>query len=252
MWEKLIATDKIAPGERESVFVDDIPALLVRIEDQFFVVEDVCTHDGQPLTDGPLKGQSIVCPRHGATFDLETGKALCMPATKAIRSFGVEIRDGFVWASAETRRPAKVESSDVEDSGSDFAAKSLPVQQVSSNEADVQQVVFDDGGAVKEPSSDFDFIEALKQVIDPELMVNIVDLGLVYAVLQDEENDRRVCVEMTLTSPACPAGPQIVQQAKMALERLHDVDEASITLTMTPPWSPDRMTDEAKDQLGIF
>lgn len=97
-----------------------------------------------------------------------------------------------------------------------------------------------------------DLLAALRQVIDPELMINIVDLGLVYSVSQDEENDRRVCVEMTLTSPACPAGPQIVQQAKMALERLDDVDEARITLTMSPPWSPDRMTDDARDQLGIF
>jgi metal-sulfur cluster biosynthetic enzyme len=98
-------------------------------------------------------------------------------------------------------------------------------------------------------STEIELIEALKQVIDPELMVNIVDLGLVYAVNQEEG---KVNVEMTLTSPACPAGPQIIQQAKMALERLEDVQEACIRLTMTPPWTPDRMTDDAKDQLGIF
>ena len=92
-------------------------------------------------------------------------------------------------------------------------------------------------------------IEALKQVIDPELMVNIVDLGLVYEVEQEES---KVTVEMTLTSPACPVGPQIMQQAKMALENLADVEEAEIKLTMTPPWSADRMTDDARDQLGIF
>ena len=92
-------------------------------------------------------------------------------------------------------------------------------------------------------------IEALKQVIDPELMINVVDLGLVYEI---ERIDARVNVDMTLTSPACPAGPQIMQQAKMALERLKDVDEATIRLVMTPPWSPDRMTDDARDQLGIF
>ena len=80
-------------------------------------------------------------------------------------------------------------------------------------------------------------------------MVNIVDLGLVYTVNRDGP---KVYVEMTLTSPACPAGPQIVQQSKMALERLRDVDEAEIKLVMTPPWTPDRMTDEAKDMLGIF
>jgi len=92
-------------------------------------------------------------------------------------------------------------------------------------------------------------IEALKQVIDPELMVNIVDLGLVYEV---EQQDSKAVVEMTLTSPACPVGPQIMQQAKMALEQLDDVDEAEIKLVMTPPWSPDRMTDDARDQLGMF
>ena len=127
------------------------------------------------------------------------------------------------------------------------------VDAESQNHADIPSPAnSDEAQDIETPSSDLDYIEALKQVIDPELMVNIVDLGLVYSVSQDEQNDRKVEVEMTLTSPACPAGPQIVQQAKMALERLHDVDEASIVLTMSPPWSPDRMTDDAKDQLGIF
>ena len=98
-------------------------------------------------------------------------------------------------------------------------------------------------------AEDVELIEALKQVIDPELFVNVVDLGLIYAV---EQTDAKVTVEMTLTSPACPAGPQLVQQAKMALEGLEDVDEAEIKLVLAPPWSPDRMTDEARDQLGIF
>ncbi len=98
-------------------------------------------------------------------------------------------------------------------------------------------------------ADEMELIEALKQVIDPELMINIVDLGLIYEVGQDE---RTVNVEMTLTSPACPAGPQIIQQSKMALEQLEDVDEAQIKLVMTPPWSPERMTDDARDQLGIF
>ncbi|MEX2288298.1 MAG: metal-sulfur cluster assembly factor [Planctomycetaceae bacterium] len=98
-------------------------------------------------------------------------------------------------------------------------------------------------------ASETELLEALRQVVDPELMINVVDLGLVYDV---EQVESKVTVEMTLTSPACPAGPQIMQQAKMALEQLEDVDEAQIKLVMTPPWSPDRMTDEARDQLGIF
>ena len=92
-------------------------------------------------------------------------------------------------------------------------------------------------------------LDSLKQVVDPELMINIVDLGLVYDV---EQEDRTVKVKMTLTSPACPAGPQIITQAKMALEQLEDVDQAEIQLVMSPPWSPERMSDDARDQLGIF
>ena len=98
-------------------------------------------------------------------------------------------------------------------------------------------------------ATESELIDALKQVIDPELMINIVDLGLIYSVGQEETD---VKVEMTLTSPSCPAGPQIVQQAKMALERLDDVENAEITITLSPPWTPERMTEDAKDQLGIF
>ena len=108
------------------------------------------------------------------------------------------------------------------------------------------------GEETKTPSTELDYIDALKQVIDPELFVNIVDLGLIYSIEQDEENERKVKVDMTLTSPSCPAGPQLVQQAKMALERLHDVDTAAINIVMSPPWSPERMTDDARDELGIF
>ena len=99
------------------------------------------------------------------------------------------------------------------------------------------------------PGDHDELIDALRQVVDPELFINIVDLGLVYEI---ERNDREVNVDMTLTSPACPAGPQIMQQSKMVLEKLDSVDEARIKLVMSPPWSPDRMTDDARDQLGIF
>ena len=98
--ERVIGTDELKSGDRRSVFIDDIPALVVRIESNYFVIEDVCSHDGQPLTTGLLQGCSIVCPRHAARFDLKTGKALCMPATEAIRVFRTEIRDGAVWVES--------------------------------------------------------------------------------------------------------------------------------------------------------
>jgi metal-sulfur cluster biosynthetic enzyme len=99
------------------------------------------------------------------------------------------------------------------------------------------------------PADETVMIDALKEVIDPELMINIVDLGLIYNITLDE---RTVHIDMTLTSPACPAGPQIVQQSKMAIEKLPGIEKANIRLVMSPPWSPARMTDEARDLLGIF
>lgn len=95
--------------------------------------------------------------------------------------------------------------------------------------------------------------EALKQVVDPELFINIIDLGLVYSVAATEKEDKTdVEIEMTLTSPACPAGPQIIQQSKDVLGRLEGVGAVNVKLVMTPPWTPDRMTEDARDQLGIF
>lgn len=96
--------------------------------------------------------------------------------------------------------------------------------------------------------------EALKQVVDPELFVNIVDLGLIYVVdVQPNEDDKaNVKIEMTMTSPACPAGPQLISQSKDCVARMEGVGNVEVQLVMTPPWTPDRMTDDARDQLGIF
>ena len=95
--------------------------------------------------------------------------------------------------------------------------------------------------------------EALKQVIDPELFVNVVDLGLIYLVEVTEAGDKTdIKIEMTLTSPACPAGPQLISQSQQVLGALEGVGGVEVKMVMVPPWTPDRMTDEARDQLGIF
>jgi metal-sulfur cluster biosynthetic enzyme len=97
--------------------------------------------------------------------------------------------------------------------------------------------------------------ESLKTVIDPELFVNIIDLGLVYNVditSSDEEGKSLVKIDMTMTSPACPAGPQLIANSKQAVGRMAGVKDVEVKLVMIPPWTPDRMTEEARDQLGIF
>lgn len=97
-WEYLAKADEIAPGGRKSVVVDELPALLLRIGDQYFCIEDTCTHDGQAMTDGPVQDHEITCPRHGARFDLRTGKALCMPATEPVKTFELDIREDGIFA----------------------------------------------------------------------------------------------------------------------------------------------------------
>lgn len=96
--------------------------------------------------------------------------------------------------------------------------------------------------------------EELKKVVDPELFVNIIDLGLVYVVGLNEGSDGKtdVTIEMTMTSPACPAGPQLIAQSKQVVSHLEGVGNVEVKLVMDPPWTPDRMTEEARDQLGIF
>jgi len=96
--------------------------------------------------------------------------------------------------------------------------------------------------------------EELKAVIDPELFVNIVDLGLVYEVTPAEAEDGKtdVQVKMTLTSPMCPAGPQLVADCKRVLSEKEGVGVVDVEVVMNPPWAPDMMTEDARDQLGIF
>lgn len=100
MPRELIGTkDEIPDGGRKSVIVDETPALLIRLGDRFYCIEDVCSHDGQPLTDGPIEDSCIVCPRHGARFDLEDGRPLRMPATEPIRVFPLEVdAEGRIFA----------------------------------------------------------------------------------------------------------------------------------------------------------
>jgi metal-sulfur cluster biosynthetic enzyme len=96
--------------------------------------------------------------------------------------------------------------------------------------------------------------EALTNVVDPELFINIIDLGLVYVVELTQRADGKtdVVIEMTMTSPACPAGPQLISSAKQMVGQLEEVGEVEVRIVMEPPWTPDKMTEAARDQLGIF
>jgi metal-sulfur cluster biosynthetic enzyme len=90
-----------------------------------------------------------------------------------------------------------------------------------------------------------DIMEAMKDVVDPELGINVVDLGLVYGV--NTGDDGLVTLDMTLTSAACPLTDVIEDQTQTALEGL--VDKVAINWVWLPPWGPDKITDDGREQL---
>ena len=91
-------------------------------------------------------------------------------------------------------------------------------------------------------------IDALKEVFDPEIPVNIVDLGLIYDV---EIDGTDVDVKMTLTAAGCGMGPYIAQQAEWAISEIDDVEDVNVDIVFDPPWDPERITEDGKKLLGI-
>lgn len=104
------------------------------------------------------------------------------------------------------------------------------------------------------PLSEASVYAALRQVHDPELGINVVDLGLVYEVaVQPREDKSDIYVKMTMTSPACPAGPELVRDARDVLQALgDDVGNVTVEVVLDPPWTPDRMSEEGRDELGLY
>jgi len=93
-------------------------------------------------------------------------------------------------------------------------------------------------------------IEALRTVYDPEIPVNIYELGLVYDIDIDQTN--RVMINMTLTSPGCPVAGSLIPEVEQKVLAVPGVKDVFVELVWDPPWDPDRMSDAAKLQLGIF
>ena len=93
-------------------------------------------------------------------------------------------------------------------------------------------------------------ISALKEIYDPEIPVNIYDLGLIYGVEVDDESD--VTVTMTLTTPHCPVAETIPGEVELRAASVPGVRDAEVNLVWDPPWGPDKMTDEARLELGML
>jgi FeS assembly SUF system protein len=95
-----------------------------------------------------------------------------------------------------------------------------------------------------------EIVEQLKKVFDPEIPVNIYDLGLIYRIELDDDNNLEI--DMTLTAPNCPMADNIVNMAKKAVKRVEEVNEVKIKIVFDPPWDRNNMSDEAKLELGLL
>lgn len=93
-------------------------------------------------------------------------------------------------------------------------------------------------------------VKMLRTVYDPEIPVNVYDLGLIYSIEVDDE--KNVHIEMTLTAPNCPAADFIVEDVRMKVESIDDVKSADIQLVFEPEWDKDMMSEEAKLELGFL
>ena len=97
---KAAKLSEIAPGTTRRIVVDSMEILLCNVEGKIYAIEDVCTHDGGPLDQGELEGGCVVCPRHGATFDVRTGDALTLPAVLPLMTFGVTVEGDDIYVDA--------------------------------------------------------------------------------------------------------------------------------------------------------
>ena len=100
-WTNVAAADDIGPGEYRVIEVDDVEIAVFNLEGEYFAIEDVCTHDFGTLTGGCVEGGRIMCPRHGAWFDIRTGKALTPPAYEPVSTYPVRVHEGVVQVQVE-------------------------------------------------------------------------------------------------------------------------------------------------------
>ena len=100
-WTSVAPTAEFGPGEYRVIDVDDVDIAVFNLDDEYFAIEDVCTHDFGTLTGGCVEGGRVMCPRHGAWFDIRTGDALTPPAYEPVATFPVRVEDGVVQVLVE-------------------------------------------------------------------------------------------------------------------------------------------------------
>ena len=98
---KFAAKSDIAEGTAKVFTVDGVRIAVSNVEGHCYAIDDICTHDNGPLGEGELVDNQLECPRHGARFDVTTGKAMCLPAIKPVKTYSVEEKDGELFVNVK-------------------------------------------------------------------------------------------------------------------------------------------------------
>ena len=130
------------------------------------------------------------------------------------------------------------------------AARAEQAARVASNAGATAAAIFERRNPVKTLTMQPQIVEVLSTIFDPEIPVNIYELGLIYKIAVDSDNV--VGVRMTLTAPGCPAAQSLPVEVVNKLKQLPGITDAHVDIVWDPPWDKDRMSDAAKLQLGMF
>ena len=212
---------EIPEGGMKAVRVDEDLVAVFHVGGQYYALADLCTHDGGSLADGLLDGYEIECARHGARFDVRTGEALSLPATGAVPRHAVRVVGDQVQVACETceEKPA--------------ATAAAPPAPASPPAAPAPS------GATSAPSQqEFAIRAALETVMDPEIQLSVVDLGLLREIVIEPG---RTLIRMLLTTPFCPYAPQLMEDVKQAARSA--VDQPTEVEILPDAWSPELMPD---------
>lgn len=231
---------EIAVGGVKITRVDDTEVAVFRLDDGYWAIEDVCTHDGGPVAEGTVTDGRVECPRHGATFDVRTGAAKSFPATSPVATYAVRVVGDEIQVSLDPaakaaapmnphtgqRQPWEVPATPV---SAGAAADGLPPPQKPAGPPAFSSMPSQQEMAVR---------SALETVMDPEINLSVIDLGLVREI---HFLPQRTHVRMMLTTPFCPYAPQLMADVKAAAESV--VPQPCEVELMPDPWSPDMMPD---------
>jgi len=132
----------------------------------------------------------------------------------------------------------------------EHATRAEQAARVASNAGATAAAIFERRNPVKTLTMQPQIVEALSTIFDPEIPVNIYELGLIYEIAVDSDNV--VGVRMTLTAPGCPAAQSLPVEVVNKLKQLPGITDAHVDIVWDPPWDKDRMSDAAKLQLGMF